>query len=46
MLPLRAVLSGTPNRLAMVIPATIIDTAPVLWRSSASLMAAIEATPK
>ena len=43
---LRLVARGTPKRLATVIPAIIIDTAPVLWRSSASCTATIEATPK
>lgn len=46
MLPLSAVLSGTPNRLATVMPAIMIDTAPVLCPSSARLTAAMEATPK
>ena len=38
--------SGTPNRLATVIPAIIIETAcdPLPW--SASFSATIEATPK
>ena len=38
--------SGTPNRLAMVMPAIMIDTAADPFPSSASFEATIDPTPK
>jgi len=43
---LREVPNGTPNRLAMVIPAIIIETASEPFPLSANLSATMEPTPK
>ena len=43
---LKEVPKGTPNKLAIVIPATIIDTASEPFPLSASFSATMDATPK